>query len=134
MGEIHARLNNLASGYAAGRVSLGDFRAEFGLLYFLSRQAPEDKQANALASSIAGPLAEFGRGHRDEASLRQVVARAIPALEREAQTIRDAGMWARFQPPLKACGFPMQGNPLPIKIPAGMVLPTVPTRWHSVLV
>jgi hypothetical protein len=89
MSELFDRLKGLVFKYSEHELAIDAFRLEFAGMYFLARQSKQDKEANSLATRVMGPLAEFGRHHRDEASLRRQLADAIPALEppaREALT------------------------------------------------
>ena len=79
MNDIHDQLRSLVSRYADARISVDDFRTAFSALYFRARQGARDTQANLLASRIVGPLAEFSRGDRDEASLRAELAKTVTA-------------------------------------------------------
>lgn len=97
MAEIYNSMRDLASGYARQRIALDDFRVKFAGLYFYARQAKDDREANLLAGKIAGPLAEYGRGHRSEESLRGIVLAAIGLSPELATPIRpfDRVMYCR---------------------------------------
>jgi hypothetical protein len=79
MSELVKDLQGLAKGYLDGKISLDEFRGAFAGLYFRARQRRSDVMANRIASNIMGPLAEFARRHRSEASLREEISSALHA-------------------------------------------------------
>jgi hypothetical protein len=91
MSELFDRLKGLVLKYSEHELAIDAFRLEFAGMYFLARQSKQDKEANSLATRVMGPLAEFGRHHRDEASLRRQLADAIEPPAREALTLSPAG-------------------------------------------
>ena len=81
MDDLYGQIRSLAQRYIDESISVDDFRAAFAALYFRARQSAGDARANSLASAIIGPLAEFSRGHRDEASLREEIRNSVrPAM------------------------------------------------------
>ena len=78
MDDLYGQIRGLAQRYIDQSISIDDFRAAFAVLYFHARQSSKsDARANSLASKIIGPLAEFSRGHRGEASLREDIGNSI---------------------------------------------------------
>jgi hypothetical protein len=78
MRELFDQMRALAGECANREISIDDFRMSFADLYFHVRQMSRgDADANALASRIVGPLAEFSNGHRSEDSFRAELAAAI---------------------------------------------------------
>jgi hypothetical protein len=89
MPEIHEALDALVIRYVSDRMAVDDFRKAFAACYFRARQSNgSDAQANLLASRIVGPLAEFSRGHRSEASLREELAKTVRPFQQGKKTVQ----------------------------------------------
>jgi hypothetical protein len=71
------QIRELIESYVAGTVRASDFAERFASLYFAVRQQSEDASAAALCSALVGPIAEYSRGHRTEASLRELLEKAL---------------------------------------------------------
>jgi hypothetical protein len=71
------QLRELVESFVAGNLSASDFSERFASLYFAIRQQGQDASAAALCSAVIGPLAEYSRGHRAEASLRMELEKAL---------------------------------------------------------
>lgn len=71
---LEKRIRDLIDGYLAREVDQAGFAQEFAGIYF---QARNDKivslEVRQICASIVLPFAEFSRGHRSEASFREVL-------------------------------------------------------------
>lgn len=71
---INASVLEIAQQYLEGTMDLVGFQADFARLYARARRLREHAP---LLDAIVLPLAELGRGHRSEESLRKKVSEAI---------------------------------------------------------
>jgi hypothetical protein len=84
MSEILEYLRASIRNYLSSTIDVDTFRAEFAGAYLYTRnKGSREREANSLASSIVGPIAEFSGGHRSEASLRKELALAVRSFEGE---------------------------------------------------
>ncbi len=74
---LTGQLRELIESYVAGTVSISGFSERFASLYFAVRQQGGDGSAAGLCSAVVGPLAEYSRGDRAEASLRMELEKAL---------------------------------------------------------
>lgn len=82
MSEISDYMRSAVGHYVGREIDVDDFRQAFASAYFHIRtSAPEDQEANGLASGLMLFVAEFSSGHRSEVSLRKELANAIRPFE-----------------------------------------------------
>jgi hypothetical protein len=114
MPEIHEALDALVIRYVFDKISVDDFRKAFAAYYFRARQSERnDAQANALANRIVGPLAEFSRGHRSEASLREELAKTVHPFQQRSKKAVQFRVRRIFAIQDKTAA---ESNPVPVRL------------------
>jgi hypothetical protein len=74
---LTGQLRELIESYVAGTVQVSEFSERFAVLYIAVRQQNGEPSAAGLCNAVVGPLAEYSRGHRAEASLRLQLGKAL---------------------------------------------------------
>ena len=75
-------IRSAVDSFVRREIDVDEFRQAFvGSYFYVRNDAAGDKEAQALASRLMVPVAEFSAGHRAETSLRLELAKAIRPFE-----------------------------------------------------